>query len=224
VITENLRLTVEQKNITLSETFETPGDPSSAAFFLVGASIIPNSRVTATNMLLSAERTGFLRVLDRMGVHVSLTMTKDRPEPSGEVTVEYSGPLSSTVIEADEVPSLIDEIPILALAATQAHGLTIFRKVDELRIKETDRLMSIRHQLGALGARVWIEGDDLFIQGPTPSFILPSNLDSGNDHRLAMTLSMALLFAKAKLPIMGYDSVKISYPNFEKQLASLWQT
>jgi 3-phosphoshikimate 1-carboxyvinyltransferase len=130
--------------------------------------------------------------------------------------------LVATEILAEEVPSLIDEIPILALAATQAQGRTIFHQVEELRIKETDRLMSIRHQLGALGARVNAEGDDLIIDGPT-SFILPESLDSGSDHRLAMTLSIALKAAGALVPIIGQESINISYPSFSEHMATLWQ-
>ncbi|MDR2442055.1 MAG: 3-phosphoshikimate 1-carboxyvinyltransferase [Deltaproteobacteria bacterium] len=218
---DGLTLTVQPGLLKLPRRFLTPGDPSSAAFFLVAASIISGSRVTAKNLLLSHGRTGFLRVLDRMGAKVSLTMESDTPEPTGEVTVTYNGPLHATEIQPDEVPSLIDEIPILALAATLAEGVTIFRKVDELRLKETDRLMSIRHQLGAMGARVRIEGDDLLVEGPT-SFILPTQLDSGHDHRLAMTLVMALKAANAKVPIAGLESIPISYPDFQNHLDSLW--
>jgi 3-phosphoshikimate 1-carboxyvinyltransferase len=222
LITEGLKITVDPGLLTLSRAFSTPCDPSSAAFFLVAASIIPESRVTARNMLMSYGRTGFLRILDRMGAKVSLTMTGDTPEPTGEVTVQYDGPLTSTIVEADEVPSLIDEIPILALAATQAQGTTVFHNVEELRVKETDRLMSIRHQLGALGARINAEGDDLIIEGPT-SFIIPENLDSGHDHRLAMMLTIALQIAKAKIPIVGDESISISYPTFSADLKELWK-
>jgi 3-phosphoshikimate 1-carboxyvinyltransferase len=221
VTKEGLTLTVWPEPLTLTENFLTPGDPSSAAFFLTGAALIPGSKVTAKDLLQSPARTGFLRVLHRMGAQVSLTMTSDTPEPMGDVTVAYNGPLTATEIPAEEVPSLIDEIPILAFAATQAQGLTIFRQVDELRIKETDRLMSIRHQLGALGARVKVEGDDLYIEGPT-SFMIPKELDSGSDHRLAMTLAIALLAAKAKIPILGEESIGISYPDFKAQLSGLW--
>ncbi|MDR1658448.1 MAG: 3-phosphoshikimate 1-carboxyvinyltransferase [Deltaproteobacteria bacterium] len=217
-----LQISVQPGLLNLSRTFSTPGDPSSAAFFLVGAAFIPDSQVTAKNLLLSHSRTGFLRVLDRMGAKVSLTMECDTPEPVGEVTVTFNGPLKATEIQADEVPSLIDEIPVLALAATQAHGMTIFRKVDELKLKETDRLMSIRHQLGAMGARVKIEGDDLLIEGPT-SFIIPPSLDSGHDHRLAMTLQLALKAAKADVPIFGTESIAISYPGFSAALEALWK-
>jgi 3-phosphoshikimate 1-carboxyvinyltransferase len=217
---EGPRISIWPATLDLPESFLVPSDPSSAAFFLTGAAIIPDSRVTASNILLAPARTGFLRVLDRMGAKVSITLTSDTPEPTGEATVEYAGPLHGAEIAPEEVPSLIDEVPILALAASRAEGRTIFRRVDELRIKETDRLMSIRHQLGALGARVKVEGDDLIVDGPT-SFIIPENLDSGSDHRLAMTLSMALLAAKAKIPILGSESISISYPGFEKQLEAL---
>ncbi|MDR2350768.1 MAG: 3-phosphoshikimate 1-carboxyvinyltransferase [Deltaproteobacteria bacterium] len=220
VETNGLRVKVWPGTLTLPETFVTPADPSSAAFFLAGAAIIPGSRVTAKNLLLSNGRTGFLKVLDRMGAKISLTMTSDTPEPAGEVTVEYNGPLNATEVPAEEIPSLIDEIPVLSLVATQADGETVFRKVDELRIKETDRLMSIRHQLGALGARVRVDGDDLFVRGPT-SFILPESLDSGKDHRLAMTLTMALVAANAGIPVIGDESIPISYPGFREDLEKL---
>jgi 3-phosphoshikimate 1-carboxyvinyltransferase len=222
IVSEKLKHSIWPGTLTLKESFSTPSDPSSAAFFLSTAAMLPGSSVTAKNMLLAQGRIGFLKVLDHMGAKVKLTMSSDTPEPIGDVTVEYNGPLQATEIPRDKVPSLIDEIPILALAATQAEGTTIFRQVDELRIKETDRLMSIRHQLGALGARVWIEGDDLFINGPT-SFIIPDSLDSGNDHRLAMTLTLALKVAKAKTPITGVESISISYPEFHKDLSLLWK-
>ncbi|MDR1487484.1 MAG: 3-phosphoshikimate 1-carboxyvinyltransferase [Deltaproteobacteria bacterium] len=219
---EGLKNTVQPSSLTLSRFFSTPSDPSSAAFFLVAASIVAGSQVSAQNMLMSYGRTGFLRVLDKMGAKVSLTMTGDTPEPTGEVTVQYDGPLKATTVEADQVPSLIDEIPILALAATQAKGTTVFHNVGELRIKETDRLTSIRHQLGALGARINVEGDDLIIEGPT-SFILPQSLDSGHDHRLAMMLTLALKIAGAKIPIIGEESISISYPTFQDDLNLLWK-
>jgi 3-phosphoshikimate 1-carboxyvinyltransferase len=222
VTTDNLTMTVQPSQLTLSRSFSTPGDPSSAAFFLVAASFIPESRVTANNLLLSKTRTAFLRVLDRMGAKVSLTMSGDTPEPTGDVTVQYDGPLNGTEILADEVPALIDEIPILALAAAHARGQTVFHKVGELRVKETDRLMGIRHQLGALGGRISVVGDDLIVEGPT-SFIIPEQLDSGSDHRLAMTLALALKSTRASIPIAGRKSINISYPAFDKHLDSLWK-
>jgi 3-phosphoshikimate 1-carboxyvinyltransferase len=222
IAVQELTATVAPVGLTLPKRFTTPADPSAAAFFLVAAAMIPGSRVTAQNLLLSRTRSGFLRVLDRMGAKVSLTMVADTPEPTGDVTVSHDGPLRATEITEEEIPSLIDEIPILSLAATQAQGRTVFRQVDELRVKETDRLMGIRHQLGALGARANADGDDLIIDGPT-SFILPESLDSGSDHRLAMTLAIALKAAGADLPILGRESIAISYPTFDADLNSLWR-
>jgi 3-phosphoshikimate 1-carboxyvinyltransferase len=218
--TEGLRHSVWPGTLILKGSFTAPADPSSAAFFLSAAAFTEDSRVLARNMLLAKGRTGFLKVLERMGASVRTTMSSDLPEPIGDVEVAFQGPLQAAEVHADEVPSLIDEIPILALAATQAEGTTVFRQVDELRIKETDRLMSIRHQLGALGARVWIEGDDLFIKGPT-SFIQPESLDSGRDHRLAMTLTLALTAAGFSAPILGVESISVSYPEFHRDLKSL---
>ncbi|MDR1607275.1 MAG: 3-phosphoshikimate 1-carboxyvinyltransferase, partial [Deltaproteobacteria bacterium] len=179
VATDGLKVTVSPGILKLPATFETPGDPSSAAFFLIAAAIIPGSRVVAKNILISSARIGFLKVLSRMGARVSISLTSDTPEPTGDVVVEYSGPLQATEVLPNEIPSLIDEVPMLALAATQAQGETIFREVNELRVKETDRLMSVRHQLGALGARLNVTGDDLFVKGPT-SYIVPKTLDSGH--------------------------------------------
>jgi 3-phosphoshikimate 1-carboxyvinyltransferase len=134
--------------------------------------------------------------------------------------VEYNGRLTATEVTKEEVPSLIDEIPMLALAAALAEGETVFRQVRELRLKETDRLTAIKHQLGALGAKVRVEGDDLFVAGPT-KLTLPETLDSGQDHRLAMTLHLALKAAKASVPILGDESIAISYPAFKADLARL---
>lgn len=216
-------LEITPGHLTMPTSYEVARDPSSAAFFLVGAAMLPGSRVQAKNILLSGERIGFLKVLDRMGASVSISMGQEKPEPSGNVTVEYKGVLTATEITREEIPSLIDEIPILALAAASAEGTTVFRQVRELRLKETDRLTAIKHQLGALGARVWVENDDLFVQGPTKVF-LPESLDSNSDHRLAMMLRIALVKAGATVPIIGEESIAISYPSFNDDLAILMKS
>jgi len=208
--------------LTLPPELAIPGDPSSAAFFLTGAALIPDSRVTARNVLLSNSRIGFLKVLDRMGANISIALEQEKPEPSGQITVEYNGPLKATEVDKEEIPSLIDEIPILALAAAAAEGVTVFHSVQELRLKETDRLTAIKHQFGAMGIRVWVENDDLYIEGPTKA-ILPESLDSGHDHRLAMTLHLALEAAGRSIPIVGDESVCISYPSFQDDLRRLNQ-
>lgn len=214
------RIDISPSRLTLPATFSTPADPSSAAFFLIGAAVIPGSQVTANNILLSSGRIGFLKVLDRMGASIAINLERELPEPNGSVKVEYNGELSATEVTREEIPSLIDEIPMLALAAAAARGVTVFHQVRELRLKETDRLMAIKHQLGAMGARVWVENDDLFVEGPT-KVILPESLDSGHDHRLAMTLHLALTASQSSIPVLGDDSISISYPAFKKDLARL---
>ena len=213
-------ITVTPSRLTLPETLFIPGDPSAAAFFLIGAAIMPDSRVTARNMLLSSARIGFLKVLDRMGASIDIGLEQEKPEPNGSVSVEHDGPLTATEITREEIPSVIDEIPMLALAAACAEGVTVFRQVRELRLKETDRLTAIKHQLGAMGVRVWVDNDDLFVEGPTKAFV-PESLDSGGDHRLAMMLHMALVAAGLNLPVLGDESIPISYPGFKRDLDHL---
>ena len=203
--------------LTMPEDLSIPGDPSAAAFFLVGAAMMAGSKVTAKHILLSNTRIGFLKVLDRMGASISISLEQEKPEPNGHVTVEYNGELTATEIAPEEVPSVIDEIPMLALAAASANGVTVFRQVRELRLKETDRLTAIKHQLGAIGVDVRVENDDLFVKGPTKA-IMPEALDSGHDPRLAMTLHMALAAAGRGIPVLGDDSICISYPEFMNDL------
>jgi len=211
-------LEVRPGRLTLPPEATTPADPSSAAFFLTAAALEPGSRVTALSLLLSPGRTGFLRVLERLGAEVSLSQEQETPEPVGRVTVAYKGPLRAT--EVTDIPSLVDEVPILALASAFAEGTTVFRGLGELRLKETDRLAAIHRQLGALGVQVRVEGDDLFITGPA-ALTWPEALDSGHDHRLAMTLLLARHMAGRRTPVLGEESISISYPGFGADLARL---
>ncbi len=222
VTVSDQKIEVFPGRLTLPPDLAIPGDPSSAAFFLVGAAMIPGSRVVARHILLSSSRIGFLKVLNRMGANISIAMEQEKPEPNGHVTVEYNGPLKATEVSKEEIPSLIDEVPILALAAACAQGVTVFRSVQELRVKETDRLTAIKHQLGAMGVRVRVENDDLFVEGPT-KVIMPDSLDSGHDHRLAMALYLALEVSGASIPIVGDESISISYPSFREDLRRLTQ-
>jgi len=211
-------LEVRPGRLTMPPEATVPADPSSAAFFLTAAAFLPGGRVTARSLLLSPSRIGFLRVLERLGALVSLSLEQEEPEPVGRVTVAYQGPLRAT--EVTEIPSLVDEVPILALAAAFAEGTTVFRNLGELRHKETDRLAAIHRQLGGLGVRVRVEGDDLFVTGPA-DLTMPEVLDSGHDHRLAMTLLLARHIAGRRTPVLGEESISISYPGFMADLARL---
>ena len=211
---------VTPRQLSLPETMDIPGDTSFAAFFLIGAAIIPDSLVTAKNVLLSTTRLGFLKILDRMGAEVSISLSQEKPFPTGSATVEYAGPLMSTEITPNEIALIIEEIPMLILAATTAQGVTIFRRVKELKLQDSDRLAAIQHQLSALGAKIWMEDDDLYVKGPTKT-LLPDHLDSGGDHYMAITMHLAAIATGTKIPVAGDDCIPFFYPSFKDELANL---
>jgi len=211
---------VQRSSLTLPDLFRVPGDASSAAFFLCAAAIIPDSDVTAEGVLLNPTRSGHLDTLIKMGARVEIERQGDEPEPWGRVRVRFSPGLTGRRIRAEEIPSLVDEAPILALVATQAHGTTVFEQVGELRLKESDRLAAIASQLTAMGANVGAEEETLAIEGPA-KLKVPSRLDAFGDHRIAMTLRLAGLLADAWPVIVGEDSIAISYPRFHETLAEL---
>jgi 3-phosphoshikimate 1-carboxyvinyltransferase len=209
---------------------EVPGDPSSAAFFLVAALIVPGSDLTLENVALNPTRTGFLRVLERMGARVSVDrpqpesagardVDRDIAEPVGSIRALYTSGLRATVITAGEVPALIDEIPVLALAASQALGTTRFEGVEELRVKESDRLAAVEQGLSALGVGVKAGADWLEVSGPAN--LTSAALDTLGDHRLAMTWAMAGLAAAGSVAVTRFEAVDVSYPGFARDVARL---
>jgi 3-phosphoshikimate 1-carboxyvinyltransferase len=209
--------------INLPATFTVPGDASGAAFFLTAAAFIPGSDVIARNMSLNPGRIAFLEVLRRMGAGVEITCQEAELEPWGQARVFYNGPLRA--VQVTEIPSLVDEVPILALAAAHARGLSVFHEVGELAVKEVNRLLALQQQLGALGAEIALKGGDLIINGrpaldKARAAVAP--LDSWGDHRMAMTLTMALKALDMPLPVKGAESVSVSYPDFFQDLARLW--
>ncbi len=211
---------ITPSSVTLPGAFRVPGDASSAAFFLCAAAIMPGSQVTAEGALLNPTRAGFFTVLERMGVPLEIEPETSEPEPWGTVRAAYGPQLNGCQVEAEEIAGLVDEVPILALVASQAQGTTVFKEVGELRLKETDRLAAVASQLGAMGADIYERGDDLVIQGPTP-LSAPKRLDSFGDHRIAMTLRLAGLLAGARPLIQDEECIAISYPGFAETLEGL---
>lgn len=192
-----------------------PGDISSAAFWIVAALLSPGSELVARGVGLNPSRTGILRVLERMGARIEASAAPgDSGEPVGDIAAR-SGPLRACVVEPAEVPGLIDEVPILALAATQAEGESRFKGLSELRHKESDRLFGIAALLNALGGQARVEGDDLVIMGP--SRLRGARVQSLGDHRLAMTALVAGLIADGEIQVDDAACVKISYPGFIDQ-------
>lgn len=197
-----------------------PRDPSSAAFVTVAALLVPGSEVVVPGVSLNPTRTGFLRVLERMGARVTVAPSgSGSSELYGAITASYSPSLRSTTVKADEIPSLVDEVPILALAAACAEGETRFEGVGELRVKESDRLAAVAEGLGALGVDTAVEGDVLVVRGTRA--IRGAALDSLGDHRLAMTWAVAGLIAQDAVEIERFEAVDVSYPRFEADLAEL---
>jgi 3-phosphoshikimate 1-carboxyvinyltransferase len=181
---------------------------------------VPGSAVDLADVALNPTRTGFLRVLGRMGARVGAVPTRNAgAEPIGRITAAHGGVLLATTITAGEVPSLVDEVPVLAVVATQATGTTRFEGVGELRVKESDRLAAIVAGLTALGAVArW--GDD-WLEVDGPARLRGCDLDSLGDHRLAMAWAVAALAADAAVGIERWEAVAVSYPGFEVDLESL---
>lgn len=198
-----------------------PGDPSSAAFWWVAAAIHPAAEITTTGVCLNPTRTGALDVLRAMGAQIHVNNErKEGEEPVGDITVR-GGPLTATTIAADLIPRLIDEIPVLAVAAAYAHGTTVIKDAAELRAKESDRIATVASELGKLGAQITPTEDGLIIEGGGE---LHGNVvQSYGDHRLAMALAVAALTAEGTTEIMEAESVAVSYPTFWAHLDAVAQ-
>lgn len=199
-------------------TVDIPGDPSSAAFWWTAAAIGEDSVITTERVLMNPTRIGFLQVLRQMGASVKIS---NRQEVAGEevadVTVESTS-LQAMTIEGEQIPSLIDEIPLLALLATQAEGKTIIRDAAELRVKETDRIETVVASLRRLGASIEATADGMTIEGPTS--LKGAEVDSAGDHRLAMMLTIAKTLNE-EIQVNGNEVVEVSYPTFYDDLKKL---
>ncbi len=196
-----------------------PGDPSSAAFWWVAGSIHPDAEITTAGVCLNPTRTGALDVLRAMGAN--LTVTNERmegQEPVGDVTVR-SAALGGTTIEGDIIPRLIDEIPVLAVAAAYANGVTTVRDASELRSKESDRITTVVTELRKLGAELEPTTDGMVIAGGGE--LHGAGVESYGDHRLAMAMAIASLGAEGETVIADAGSVAVSYPDFWAHLEGL---
>ncbi len=195
-------------------------DPSSAAFLVGAALLVPGSDVSLPGVSLNPTRIGFLRVLARMGADVEVTKGPEIcGEPTGDIRARYSATLTATTITAEEVPSLIDEVPLLAIVATAATGTTRFEGVGELRVKESDRLAAISEAINTLGGGAIADEDTLAIAGGHP--LTGTALDSLGDHRLAMAYAVAGLVASGETEIDRFEAVDVSYPAFAGDLKTL---
>ena len=198
---------------TLSGTHvSVPGDISSAAFFLVAGAICHDSKIVLENVGVNPTRDGIIEVLHNMGASMTVIANEDaQSEPTATITIETST-LKGTVIEGGMIPRLIDEIPVLALLATQAHGQTIIRDAEELKVKETDRITAVVDELKKLGARIEATADGMIIEGPTP--LHGASLKTYGDHRIGMMGAVAALVTDGAVTLDDAECIAVSYPSF----------
>ncbi|MDR3156393.1 MAG: 3-phosphoshikimate 1-carboxyvinyltransferase [Lactobacillales bacterium] len=196
-----------------------PGDISSAAFFMVAGLITPNSQIILTNVGLNETRTGVLDVIVEMGGKISVTPSKDRNQKTGEVKVETSE-LKGIEIGGEIIPHLIDELPIIALLATQAQGVTVIKNAEELKVKETNRIDAVSLELTKLGAKIKSTDDGLIIHGKTE--LRGGKVTSHGDHRIGMMLQIAALLVKEGMVELEHaEAVNVSFPMFFEELEKL---
>jgi 3-phosphoshikimate 1-carboxyvinyltransferase len=196
-----------------------PGDISSAAFFLVAGAIVPNSRIVLKNVGLNPTRTGIIDVLQQMGARLTISNERiQNGEPIGDLTIETSQ-LKGIEIGGDIIPRLIDEIPVIALLATQANGKTVIKDAEELKVKETNRIDTVATELSKLGASVTPTADGLIIEGKTA--LKSGEVDSYGDHRIGMMLAVAAAIATGEVTLMRSEAIHVSYPTFFEDLDKL---
>jgi 3-phosphoshikimate 1-carboxyvinyltransferase len=198
---------------------EVPGDISSAAFFLIAAAIVPGAELRLLGVGTNPTRTGIIDVLHRMGAKVTVENERILSEEPQADLVSKSGKLKAIKLDGAIIPRIIDEIPAIAVAATQAEGVTEIRGAKELRIKESDRIKTTATELRKMGASVEELADGLKITGPTR--LKGAKLESYGDHRIAMALTIAGLVADGETVIEHTDCIDTSFPGFEKLLKSV---
>ncbi|SHH88038.1 3-phosphoshikimate 1-carboxyvinyltransferase [Caloranaerobacter azorensis DSM 13643] len=221
IVTKDNEVYLKPGNKLIGKEIYIPGDISSAAFLIVGTLILKGSKLLIRDVGLNETRTGILDVLIRMGGRIKILNERNlNNEPVGDILVEYSE-LKGIDIKGNMIPRLIDEIPIIAVAATQARGTTVIKNAEELKVKESNRIKAIVNELKKMGADIEELDDGMIINGP--SKLRPSNLKTYNDHRIAMSLIIAALSADGDSNLQEIESIKISFPNFFDILKSIIQ-
>lgn len=195
-----------------------PGDISSAAFFMVAAAITKNSEVVLKNVGLNSTRTGIIEVMKAMGADITVDLYAGEGEPAGDVTVR-SSQLKGTTISDDLIPRLIDEIPVIALLATQAEGITTIKDASELKVKETNRIDTVADELTILGADITPTADGLIIRGSKS--LKGGTVTSHGDHRIGMMLAIAALITDGEVELEDPGAIDVSYPQFFEHLTYL---
>lgn len=216
---EKLEISIEGGQTLKATNVIVPADISSAAFFLVGACMVEGSQISLQRVGLNPTRAGIINVLKRSGAAIEieedLTATG---EPYGTIRIKATE-LKPFVIEGDDIPTLIDEIPVLAVLATQINGTSMIRDAEELKVKETNRIDTVVSELKQLGADIEATEDGMIIRGGTP--LTGGVVDSHGDHRIGMAMAIAALVAKGNVSLKNSEAIQVSYPSFFSDLTRL---
>ncbi len=217
---KNSTVTIKKSELSPIE-IEIPGDISSAAYFIAAALIVPNSDIILKNVGLNPTRTGILEVAKQMGAEIEvLDKHTICGETSGDIRIKYTSNLKACEVSGEIIPRLIDEIPIIAVLATQAQGETIIKNAQDLRNKESDRITAVVAELKKLGADITETPDGMIIRGKC-TLCGNCEVETYHDHRLAMSFFVAGLICKKEILINGFEWVNISFPTFEKLFEQL---
>lgn len=208
------------KELWSPEQITVPGDISSAAYFIAAACLVPNSEVLIRNVGINETRDGILRVARTMGADITVLNENRAAEPSADLLVRTSS-LHGTIVEGDMIPTLIDEIPIIAVMAAAADSTTIIRDAAELKVKESDRIAAMTEGLQAMGCRITPTGDGMIIEGG--ALLRGAAIRTFKDHRIAMSFAIAALIAEGETVLDDAGCVDISYPTFFENLNQLRQ-
>ena len=230
IMLNNIGVTINSDNmrtaISFSEDFKPlnftiPSDPSTASFFIAAAILIPDSRLILNRILLNKTRTGFIKAIKRMGCKIEyLDNWIENGEKIGNIKVSHQK-LKAITIGSNEIPSIIDELPILAIMATQAKGITTVTGAKELRVKESDRISTICNNLARMGANIRELPDGFIIEGPTK--LHGASIETCDDHRIAMTFQIASLITSGNMQLDNDSCASISFPEFYSTLKSILQ-
>lgn len=215
----NTTVTIEKSELE-PKTIEICGDISSAAYFIVAGLIVPNSKIILKNVGLNPTRTGIIEVAEKMGGNIEILDKRNiSGEDVGDIQISYSD-LKACTIEGEIIPRLIDELPVIAVLATQAKGTTIIKDAQDLRNKESDRIKAVVTELKKIGADIEETPDGFIINGKT-NLKGDTEVETYHDHRLAMSLYVAGLICDKPIAINGFEWVDISFPEFDKLFNSL---
>ena len=218
--TDLYQVSIKGKKELKPVDIDVPADPSSAAFFAAAASIVPDSEVLLKDVLINPTRDGFFRKLMEMGAEVEYLKEREKVgEKVADILVKYSPDMKGINISKEDIPSMVDEVPLLALVATQAEGETVITGAEELRVKESDRIKAVVENLRNIGVEIEELEDGMVIKGKQK--IKGGIVDSFNDHRIAMGFAILGLISEEGITIKNADCVFISYPNFFEDLEKL---